>query len=200
MSMDELRSLLRVVAREECSIEEITSSLVDPRSRRMAQAVGKLEKRLNYFKSLIDPKVQGPIPENITWSYWARKYKNYLSMVWEDLSKAAGRVTVSIGEIVMIVFETNPVIEEATDFSQNLGKQYRIVMARMEELNNVISQVESTVFVDEMVHALFQMRKTRIDIEMMIANQFIEPLKAVLKEEARANVLRRLGQALYGRV
>jgi len=199
------RLLIRVLRRKECSIEEITLLLRDPRSKQMAQAVLTLESRLKILNNLVDPTVEvldartRELIRSSSPDYYAQLYRQYLGSVYEKIVQAARQMVASAGEITRIILETDPVIEEATNLACNVGKQYRIVVDETMKLNTVLSRVQSASSSGEITEALSQMQKTRRDLEIVVANQFVDPLEAVLKEEARRNSLEMLGLIVYGR-
>jgi hypothetical protein len=170
----------------------------------MAQAVVTLETSLQCFGRLIDPVAEtvvlGPELKKIrTRNDGAEVYKRYLASVRENIVQATMRIIRSVGEIIGIILDANLVIEEATNLSCNIGRQYRAIIDGTIKLNDALSKVQSTLFPEQTIPALEEMAKARTDLEMAVTNQFVDPMKAVLKEEVRPTALEILSRIIYGR-
>ena len=94
------------------------------------------------------------------------------------------------------LFNASPAIEDVTHLTENLTKIYNATLTNVEKINSLISKIEATIFPDEIMTYLGELRKTWLDIDLLLINQIISPLKKSLQEYAREESLKVISQKM----
>jgi len=188
---------LKVLRREKCSFSELEAFQVDPRARQMLFVLQKLEGKMRVVSNLLDPAVDGNL-RNPTLLAIAGANKKWLIQNRDALTSALSAITVLLEEIMAVGYNTNPAIEEATSITEHLGTIFRTVLNHIAEINNQISKIEATVYPEDLLQHVADMRKIWQDMRFLLSNQLIEVWKYILREEARTTLLKQVGEAIHG--
>jgi len=196
--MDEsLELMLGVVGRRERSLTRLSRLLEDKRSRLLATRLRAFKRQLLRIDMLINPSVEGDATL-FTERQVASLNKNYLTKIHDSLSSNLAKLTVALTNIMDVVFDVNPVVETETELTTNLGKIYRTTVKQVEEMNKALSEIEGSMFPEDIMKATANFRKTWNDLKLLLTNQITEPLQTTLTELARENTLKKLSQTIYG--
>lgn len=193
---------IRVLLRKPCSLTEMANLLRDPRSKRLTLAVAKLKKTMRHLDRLIDPEIE-EVPEKYLRSGMPEKLlasmsKRWLAKIRQPLIGGFSRLTANIQEIYTVLLSTRLAVEEITELKDNLAQRYGQIMLEIAKINTALSNIEGSVFPDEIIHYIATMHKTWIELQMMLTGQIVTPLTSEIREAARTNTLKKIAVIIHG--
>lgn len=188
--------ILRLFKRQECVYKEINYFIKnDTRAKQLLSTVQQLDEQKHDIAQLLDPHIKNPnvklTQRNISDinKQWLFRNRNKLT---EDLSN----LLIYLQSVFSSLFNASPAIEDVTHLTENLTKIYNATLTNVEKINSLISKIEATIFPDEIMTYLGELRKTWLDIDLLLINQIISPLKKSLQEYAREESLKAISQKM----
>lgn len=198
MSTINIVEALPILRHERYSMQ-VLQDFLDARSRLLALYIVELQHNIHVVSNLLDPIIlDGTSYKPLTSRQVASANKVWLVRVRSNLLTAIPKILVSFETIMSALFDSDPAIEDATDFSSNLGKIFRLLLDNLENMNKSLSEVESSYFPDDVMLHIGELRKTWSDLKLLVIDQISAPLIAELREEARVSVLKKLGELIHG--
>lgn len=188
--------ILRLFKRQECVYKEINYFIKnDTRAKQLLSTVQQLDEQKHDIAQLLDPHIKNPNVK-LTQRNIADINKQWLFRNRNKLTEDLSNLLIYLQSVFSSLFNASPAIEDATHLTENLTKIYNATLTNVEKINSLISKTEATIFPDEIMTYLGELRKTWLDIDLLLINQIISPLKKSLQEYAREESLKVISQKI----
>jgi hypothetical protein len=190
---------VKLINRRHCAFREIDTLIADPKAKQLLFHLCVLSNQLHVVNSIIDPAVSGRINSKTLSANWvANTNKQWLIRNRASLIPELNKLLIGVQEITTVLFNTQPVVSDATSLTENLGKIYRTIIDNIEKITVLISKIEATAFSDEVLQYVSEIRNTWTELNLLLTNQIITPLKSAIQEEARTKLISIVGDVIYG--
>jgi GTPase Era involved in 16S rRNA processing len=83
------------------------------------------------------------------------------------------RLSVAFEEYAIILADTPVAVEESTDLSSSLQKLYASTLKSFEDINKLLSNLESTSFLEEILASAAELRRTWANLKLTLTNQVV---------------------------
>lgn len=188
--------ILRLFKRQECVYKEINYFIKnDTRAKQLLSTVQQLDEQKHDIAQLLDPHIKNPNVK-LTQRNIADINKQWLFRNRNKLTEDLSNLLIYLQSVFSSLFNASPAIEDVTHLTENLTKIYNATLTNVEKINSLISKIEATIFPDEIMTYLGELRKTWLDIDLLLINQIISPLKKSLQEYAREESLKVISQKM----
>lgn len=188
--------ILRLFKRQECVYKEINYFIKnDTRAKQLLSTVQQLDEQKHEIAQLLDPHIKNPNVK-LTQRNIADINKQWLFRNRNKLTEDLSNLLIYLQSVFSSLFNASPAIEDVTHLTENLTKIYNATLTNVEKINSLISKTEATIFPDEIMTYLGELRKTWLDIDLLLINQIISPLKKSLQEYAREESLKVISQKM----
>lgn len=188
--------ILRLFKRQECVYKEINYFIKnDTRAKQLLSTVQQLDEQKHEIAQLLDPHIKNPNVK-LTQRNIADINKQWLFRNRNKLTEDLSNLLIYLQSVFSSLFNASPAIEDVTHLTENLTKIYNATLTNVEKINSLISKIEATIFPDEIMTYLGELRKTWLDIDLLLINQIISPLKKSLQEYAREESLKVISQKM----
>lgn len=188
--------ILRLFKRQECVYKEINYFIKnDTRAKQLLSTVQQLDEQKHDIAQLLDPHIKNPNVK-LTQRNIADINKQWLFRNRNKLTEDLSNLLIYLQSVFSSLFNASPAIEDVTHLTENLTKIYNATLTNVEKINSLISKIEATIFPDEIMTYLGELRKTWLDIDLLLINQIISPLKKSLQEYAREESLKAISQKM----
>ena len=188
--------ILRLFKRQECVYKEINYFIKnDTRAKQLLSTVQQLDEQKHEITQLLDPHIKNPNVK-LTQRNIADINKQWLFRNRNKLTEDLSNLLIYLQSVFSSLFNASPAIEDVTHLTENLTKIYNATLTNVEKINSLISKIEATIFPDEIMTYLGELRKTWLDIDLLLINQIISPLKKSLQEYAREESLKVISQKM----
>lgn len=188
--------ILRLFKRQECVYKEINYFIKnDTRAKQLLSTVQQLDEQKHDIAQLLDPHIKNPNVK-LTQRNIADINKQWLFRNRNKLTEDLSNLLIYLQSVFSSLFNASPAIEDVTHLTENLTKIYNATLTNVEKINSLISKTEATIFPDEIMTYLGELRKTWLDIDLLLINQIISPLKKSLQEYAREESLKVISQKM----
>lgn len=188
--------ILRLFKRQECVYKEINYFIKnDTRAKQLLSTVQQLDEQKHDIAQLLDPHIKNPNVK-LTQRNIADINKQWLFRNRNKLTEDLSNLLIYLQSVFSSLFNASPAIEDVTHLTENLTKIYNATLTNVEKINSLISKTEATIFPDEIMTYLGELRKTWLDIDLLLINQIISPLKKSLQEYAREESLKAISQKM----
>ena len=188
--------ILRLFKRQECVYKEINYFIKnDTRAKQLLSTVQQLDEQKHDIAQLLDPHIKTPNVK-LTQRNIADINKQWLFRNRNKLTEDLSNLLIYLQSVFSSLFNASPAIEDVTHLTENLTKIYNATLTNVENINSLISKIEATIFPDEIMTYLGELRKTWLDIDLLLINQIISPLKKSLQEYAREESLKVISQKM----
>ena len=188
--------ILRLFKRQECVYKEINYFIKnDTRAKQLLSTVQQLDEQKHDIAQLLDPHIKNPNVK-LTQRNIADINKQWLFRNRNKLTEDLSNLLIYLQSVFSSLFNASPAIEDVTHLTENLTKIYNATLTNVEKINSLISKIEATIFPDEIMTYLGELRKTWLDIDLLLINQIISPLKKSLQEYAREESLKVISQKI----
>jgi hypothetical protein len=188
--------ILRLFKRQECVYKEINYFIKnDTRAKQLLSTVQQIDEQKHDIAQLLDPHIKNPNVK-LTQRNIADINKQWLFRNRNKLTEDLSNLLIYLQSVFSSLFNASPAIEDVTHLTENLTKIYNATLTNVEKINSLISKIEATIFPDEIMTYLGELRKTWLDIDLLLINQIISPLKKSLQEYAREESLKVISQKM----
>ena len=167
----------------------------DTRAKQLLSTVQQLDEQKHDIAQLLDPHIKNPNVK-LTQRNIADINKQWLFRNRNKLTEDLSNLLIYLQSVFSSLFNASPAIEDVTHLTENLTKIYNATLTNVEKINSLISKTEATIFPDEIMTYLGELRKTWLDIDLLLINQIISPLKKSLQEYAREESLKVISQKI----
>ncbi|MFA5365370.1 MAG: hypothetical protein WC325_09355 [Candidatus Bathyarchaeia archaeon] len=189
---------VRLINRRRCAFREIDALITDPKAKQLLFHLCTLSNQLLIVNPIIDPAVSGRINTKTLSANWvANTNKQWLIRNRATLIPELNKLLLGVQDITTVLFNTQPIVSDVTNLTENLGKIYRTIIDHIEKITSLTSKIEATAFSDEVLQYVSEIRNTWTELTLLLTNQIIVPLKNAIQEEARTKLVGLVGDVIY---
>jgi len=195
----EAEVILKILRREAVDADAVMPLLADARSRLLAFRLNVLEKHLKRLNLLINPPVF-PFKHSLSEDEVAQLQKSYYTAKRNQITMELGKLVQCFIEICDALLTADPIVEATVELSKNLQATYKTLITLIEKVTDSLANLADVARdPDEVLKAMGSLQTEWTNLLLTTQHIIITPLKTAIIEEARNELIGRIGHGFLGR-